>query len=136
MALLPVYLPPPSPPHRIDKSVLAIPEPRRLRDRRHLKFVAKQACLVCGRSPSQAHHLRIAQPRALGRKVSDEFTVPLCAVHHHDLHMRGDEGEWWWGRAIEPLPIAERLWRESRGLPDTGEAGGLPPQAGGDDQQA
>ena len=120
--ILPVYLPP-SVPQRIDKSVLAIPEPRRLRDRHHLKFVAKQACLVCGRAPSQAHHLRIAQPRALGRKVSDEYTVPLCALHHHDLHMRGNEGEWWWGRAIEPLPIAESLWRESRGLPDTGEAG-------------
>jgi hypothetical protein len=129
VALIPVYFPPP--PQRIDKSALAIPEPRRLRDRHHLKFVARQPCLACGRTPSQAHHLRIAQPRALGRKVSDEFTVPLCALHHHDLHMKGNEGEWWNGRAIEPLPVAESLWRQSRGLPDAGDAA---PQDGGDAQ--
>ncbi len=61
---------------RIDKTMLGLPEPRRVRDRDHIKSVAKQACLVCGRLPSDAHHLRFAQNRALGRKVSDEFTVP------------------------------------------------------------
>ena len=65
-------------PGRIDKSVLAIAEPKRLRDKAHLKFVASQPCLVCGRQPSDPHHLRFAQPRAIGLKVSDEFTVPLC----------------------------------------------------------
>ena len=63
--------------------------------------------------PSQAHHLRFAQPRALGRKVSDEFTVPLCATHHHELHMRGNEKDWWAEKQIEPLSIAEDLWKES-----------------------
>jgi len=106
---VPVHLP-----TRIDKSVLTLSEPRRLRDRHHLKFVARQPCLVCGRMPSQAHHLRIAQPRALGRKVSDEFTVPLCALHHHDLHMKGNEAAWWAERKIDPMPAAEALWR-SRG---------------------
>ena len=79
----------------IDKSVLALPEPRRIRDKDHLKFVAKQSCLICGRQPSDAHHLRFAQPRALGRKVSDEFTVPLCRGHHREVHRRGDEAAWW-----------------------------------------
>ena len=134
VALIPVYFPPP--PQRIDKGALAIPEPRRLRDRRHLKFVARQPCLACGRTPSQAYRLRIAQPRALGRKVSDEFTVPLCALHHHDLHMKGNEGEWWNGRAIEPMPVAESLWRQSRGLLDAPEAGDAVPQGGGDTQHS
>jgi len=49
----------------IDKSVLAISEPRRYRDKAHRKFVSEQACLVCGRPPSDPHHLRSAQPRAL-----------------------------------------------------------------------
>ena len=42
-----------------------------------------------------AHHLRFAEPRALGRKVSDEFTAPLCRIHHRELHGRGDEKAWW-----------------------------------------
>ena len=79
----------------IDKSVLAFPEPRRIRDRDHVRYVAKQPCLVCGRQPADAHHLRFAQNPALGRKVSDEFTVPLCRGHHREVHRCGDEAVWW-----------------------------------------
>jgi hypothetical protein len=53
----------------IDKTVLALPAPRRTRDRNHVKSVAKQPCLVCGRRPADAHHLRFAQSPALGRKA-------------------------------------------------------------------
>src|SRR5690242_8295080 len=67
------------PPARIDKSQLTIAEPKRLRNKAHLKFVASQPCLICGRQPSDPHHLRFAQPRAIGLKVSDEFTVPCAA---------------------------------------------------------
>ncbi len=77
------------PPARIDKSALALPEPKRLRDKNHLKYVASHACLVCGRQPADPHHLRFAQPRAIGLKVSDEFTVPLCRTHHRNLHQAG-----------------------------------------------
>jgi len=86
----------------------------RLRDKDHRKFVASQPCLVCGRIPADAHHLRFAQPRALGRKVSDEFTVPVCRVHHRELHRHGNEPAWWQRISIEPLPIAYRLWQHSR----------------------
>ena len=85
----------------------------RLRDKDHLKFVSKQACVVCGREPSDAHHLRFAQPRALGRKVSDEFTVPVCRLHHRELHRHGDEAAWWTGLKIDPVPIAFALWRST-----------------------
>lgn len=100
-------------PARIDKSALALSEPKRRRAPDHLRFVAANPCLVCARQPSQAHHLRFAQPRALGRKVSDEFTVPLCRSCHQQLHLAGDEKRWWRERGIEPLPMAERLWRAS-----------------------
>ena len=63
----------------IDKSALAMPEPRRVRDRAHVTFVARHPCLICGRLPADAHHLRFAQSRALSRKVSDEFTVRCAA---------------------------------------------------------
>ena len=78
-----------------EESALLINKERRHRDKRHLQFVATQPCLICGRSPSDAHHLRFAQPRAMGRKVSDEFTVPLCRVHHRQIHSVGDERAWW-----------------------------------------
>jgi hypothetical protein len=86
----------------------------RLRDKEHCKFVASEPCLVCGRTPSEAHHIRFAQPRALGRKVSDEYTVPVCRLHHRELHGYGDEASWWAGANIDPLPIALELWRRSR----------------------
>ena len=100
-------------PARIDKSQLAIAEPKRLRDKAHLKFVASQPCLVCGRQPSDPHHLRFAQPRALGTKVSDEFTVPLCRGHHRQLHQVGNETPWWEDRKIDPLEIAKGLWEQT-----------------------
>jgi hypothetical protein len=84
--------------------------PPRRRDKQHLKYISKQACLVCGRQPSDPHHLRFAQAAALGRKVSDEFTVPLCRSHHRDLHRSSDEPNWWKGVGIEPMSIAGRLW--------------------------
>jgi len=94
----------------IDKSVLVLPEPRRMRDRDHVKYVAAQACLICGRQPCDAHHLRFAQSRALGRKVSDEFTVPLCRGHHREVHRYGDEAAWWSKVGIDPTAPARVLW--------------------------
>jgi hypothetical protein len=101
----------------IDKNVLALPEPRRIRDRGHLGHVAKQPCLVCGRQPSDPHHLRFAQSRALARKVSDEFTVPLCRGHHREVHHCGDEAAWWQKAGIDPTVTARALWLETRPLP-------------------
>ena len=93
-------------PSAVDKSVLALPAPRRIRDREHVKSVAKQPCLVCGRRPADAHHLRYAQSSALGRKVSDEFTVPLCRGHHREVHRCGDEAAWWTKTGIDPTAAA------------------------------
>jgi hypothetical protein len=101
---------------RIDKADLALSEPRRHRDRDHLKFVTLQPCLLCGRRPSDAHHVRFAQSAALGRRVSDEFTVPLCRLHHRALHRRGDEARWWAEQQVEPLPVAQKLWSQTRGI--------------------
>ncbi len=100
----------------VDKHVLVYGAPPRRRDKAHLRFVATKACLVCGRQPSDPHHLRFAQPRALGRKVSDEFTVPLCRSHHRELHRAGNESKWWDTFGLDPLPIAARLWNETHGM--------------------
>jgi hypothetical protein len=99
---------------RVDKSVLAIAEPRRYADKEHLRFVVQQPCLVCGRMPSDPHHLRFMQPRALGWKVSDEFVAPLCRTHHREVHRVGDERAWWKQAGINPIKVARQLWRKTR----------------------
>ena len=96
----------------VDKSVLTLNEPRRYRNRAHLEFVASQPCLLCERRPSDAHHLRFAQPSALGRRVSDEFTVPLCRSHHRALHRRGNEPEWWKENGIDRSESRRNSGRE------------------------
>ncbi|MCK1362210.1 ERF family protein [Bradyrhizobium sp. 199] len=93
---------------------LAFPkEPPRKRSKDHLAFIRSQGCLVCHKTPADAHHLKFAQPRTLGRKVSDEFTVPLCRSHHQSLHRHGNERAWWTNLQISPLPIAKELWDAS-----------------------
>jgi hypothetical protein len=101
-------------PARVDKSTLAVPAPRRYRDKAHLRYVAQQPCLLCGRKPSDPHHLRHLQPRALGRKASDEFAVPLCRIHHRLVHRVGNEAAWWKDAGIDPIKAARQLWRQTR----------------------
>jgi hypothetical protein len=101
-------------PGHVDKTKLPISVPRRIRDKEHLRYVASQPCIICGRSPGHAHHLRFAQPRALGQKVSDEWTVPLCSTHHRALHSVGDEKQWWREKGIDPIVHAVRLWWDTR----------------------
>jgi hypothetical protein len=98
----------------VDKSVLAIATPRRYRNREHLRTIIKMPCLVCGRKPSDPHHLRFAQPRALGRKASDEFAVPLCRMHHREVHRAGNEQAWWKAAGIDPLKVARKFWNRTR----------------------
>jgi len=102
--------------NRVDKSLLALPEPRRFRDKVHCKYVSKQPCLICGRQPADAHHLRFAQHPALGREVSDEFIVPLCRGHHREVHRSGDEDSWWSKAGIDPIGAARTLWTETHPL--------------------
>src|SRR5258706_13125301 len=104
---------------RIDKADLSFGAERRFRDKAHLQFVASQPCLICGRQPSHAHHLTFAQSRGLSMKVSDEYTVPLCVLHHDDVHRNGPEPAWWGKRGMDPKPIAATLWLTSRSVAET-----------------
>jgi hypothetical protein len=97
-----------------NSSVMALGKTVRLRDKDHRRFVLRQACLVCGRVPSDPHHLTFTQPRALGRRVSDEFIVPVCRLHHRELHRSGNEAAWWQRVTIDPIPVALELWQRSR----------------------
>jgi ERF superfamily len=98
------------------QEVTVISKPVRERDRDHLRFVAAQPCLVCGRTPSDPHHIKFAEQQAMGRKVSDRFTVPICRLHHRELHRRGNERAWWRSYGIDPLAIATALWDRTHAL--------------------
>src|SRR5712691_618434 len=121
----------PAKPAGIDKSVLPIGEPRRYRDKAHLKFVASRPCLLCGQKPSDPHHLRFAQVRALGRKVSDEYTVPLCRTHHRELHRTGNEARWWAKIGIDAVSVARKLWNETRSAGFSARPANVQPAAAG-----
>jgi hypothetical protein len=100
-------------PRQSEREVTFIGKPVRERDRDHLRFVAAQPCLVCGRTPSDPHHIKFAEQRAIGRRVSDRFTVPICRLHHRELHRRGNERAWWQKQAIDPLVVASSLWAKT-----------------------
>ena len=101
---------------KIDKSVLAIPEPRRQRSKAHLRFVATMPCVVCGLQPVEVHHVKHLQPRARGLKVSDEFTVPLCQGHHRLVEAAsGYEAFWWACQHVSPEMAARNLWERGPG---------------------
>ena len=97
----------------VDKSLLTLPAPKRIRAPEHLKRVAQMPCLICQRRPSDAHHLKHAQPRAMARKPGDQWVVPLCRIHHRALHDAGDEARWWETQNVDAIKIAEKLWEEN-----------------------
>lgn len=97
----------------IDKSVLSLSTERRIRSKAHLAAVAAEPCMICGQGPSHAHHIRFAQAKGLSQKVSDEFTVPLCAEHHNALHSSRTEAAWWREAGLDPLAEAYSLWIKS-----------------------
>jgi hypothetical protein len=101
---------------RGSKEVTVITKPVRERDRDHLRFVAAQPCLVCGRTPSDPHHVNFAEQQSMGRKVGDKFTVPVCRLHHRELHRRGHERVWWQCQGIDPLAIAAVLWSKTHAV--------------------
>lgn len=98
---------------KVDKSVLSFSTNRRIRNKVHLDLVGSKPCLICEETGCHAHHITYAQPRGLSVKVSDEFTVPLCALHHNQLHQSGSERSWWTMQGIDPLQTAENLWEET-----------------------
>jgi len=96
-------------------AIVAIPKPVHERDRHHLKFVTAQPCLVCGRTPTDAHHIKFAGLQAMGRKVSDKYTVPICRLHHRELHRHGREHLWWQSKGTSGRDaLGTNAWHRGR----------------------
>lgn len=78
----------------------------------YLKRVRGESCLSCG-SPFdvQAHHLRHAERRGMGRKASDIWAVPLCVTCHMNCHTLGRESDWWSAHTrIDPIDWATEFY--------------------------
>ncbi len=99
---------------------------------------SKDYSVVSGRretSVDTGARIDYAQPRALGRKASDEFTVPLCRMHHREVHRLGNEQDWWQAANIDPLDVAQKLWNRTRvneGGVEADEPGRAPASAAAD----
>ena len=83
---------------------MLIPKSSRIKNKKHLMFVAKQLCCLNGiaadwcRGNVQAHHLLkpYEGKRGMGMKSSDNNAIPLCYFHHAELHdTQGDEDKFW-----------------------------------------
>ena len=69
--------------------------------------------MICGNDIVDAHHVTFAQPKALGRKVGDQYAVPFCRNHHVDLHTCGvPERTWFALNGINALEWIENNWRQ------------------------
>lgn len=89
--------------------------PKPIRCKAHLDFVRSKPCLICGRKPSEAHHIRLGM-RTMGKRVCDSKTVPLDRMHHLDCHEgKGGELGFWQYHQIDPWVIAAKLWHERTG---------------------
>jgi|TARA_R100001460_G_scaffold67650_3_gene108074 hypothetical protein len=82
---------------------------KKFRSKKYLMWVSERPCLLCMSEPCQAHHITIAELRGMGQRVSDNFTIPLCYQHHHQLHMTG-ERSFWQKLGINPKHYSELLF--------------------------
>jgi hypothetical protein len=72
------------------------------------------ACLICGRSPADADHLRFAQPRAMGARSATNSPYP-CAESITGTSITSEtKSPWWERRAIDPLATSRMLWISTR----------------------
>jgi hypothetical protein len=49
-------------------------------------------------------------------KVPDDMTVPLCDMHHKELHMHGNEKRWWALQGVDPEEWIKQFKSEATDL--------------------
>lgn len=92
--------------------------PRRKADD-HLRWIRTLPCCVCKwRVQVEAAHLRMSNYRlgkresGKGEKPSDQWTVPLCKIHHEKQHAMGEVPFWDWA-GLNPFVVALALFAMS-----------------------
>lgn len=89
-------------------------------DEKHLKAIRKCPCCIpsCNTVGVDPHHLKcVPGHRGMGMRAPDALAVPLCRSHHDEIESIGSRNEWAWfeKRGIDPIAIADALWRAPRG---------------------
>ncbi len=86
----------------------------RIKDNKHLKYISSLPCCICGRTDTQAAHIRTAalehgkSHTGMAEKPSDKWTVPLCIKHHAEQHSM-NEMDFWKCHGINPFILAMTL---------------------------
>ena len=91
----------------------------RIEDRKHLYFIRRLPCVVCGtRRNVEAAHVRMGSAfygkRAAGmaEKADDKWATSLCPRHHDEQHSM-NEAAFWSALGIDPLQLALLLFDSS-----------------------
>lgn len=88
---------------------------QRRKEDSHLAFIRTLPCLVTGKRPVEAAHVRYGDFRrgkydtGAGEKPHDMWTVPLHPDEHRKQHSM-NERDYWTLAGIDPLNIAALLW--------------------------
>lgn len=88
---------------------------KRIRDKKHLKRICEDGCMICG-GEAIPHHLLRSGSHGGSLKAPDTEAVPLCPAHHDELHRNGNEVAFFEDYAIpyaEVLEYVAELWKET-----------------------
>jgi hypothetical protein len=80
----------------------------RVTDETYLAYIRELPCLLCGKTPVDAAHVRMAEPRlhkrqtGMGERPDDRWALPLCRACHERQHA-GGERMFWEIRDVNPF---------------------------------
>lgn len=63
----------------------------RVKNKAYMMWVCTLPCVICQKTPVQAHHPIMSDSRHKYGKSHDTEVINLCFEHHHELHMQGNE---------------------------------------------
>lgn len=81
-------------------------------------WIAQLNCLVCGRIPSEAAHVK-----SRGAGGTSEHLVPICTAHHYEQHTIGIktfQDKYHLDLTLEALEYESRWQQHKNGKPDLG----------------
>ena len=82
------------------ESFMLRPKLKRWECEKYTQWVKTQLCVCCGNQADDPHHIIGYGQGKMGGKAHDIFTLPLCRIHHNELHKNAEEWEQKYGSQI------------------------------------